>query len=63
MGAGALTSPWLTAYYSYRAQEYALRVIKGIHESPGAGHTCVSMAKMRKMIPQTDQNDQFSSKF
>ena len=58
-----LTSPALTPYYSYRAQVYALQVIQGYPRGPPHGNTCVSMAKMRKMIPKTSQNDKILSIF
>ena len=53
MGAKPKTSPWLTPYYSFRAQEYALRVIKGISREAAARQHMRQNRENEKNDPQT----------
>ena len=58
-----LTSPALTPYYSYRAQEICSTSHLSIASRPAAGNTCVSMTKMRILGQKSRQNDRFQVEF
>ena len=63
MGVNA-KSPWLTPYYSYRAQEICpASHLKISPERPAAGNTCVSMENLRILGPKSHQTDEFWDEF